>query len=101
MITDFPHIIFYVSISLVMLAVVMCFIRMVIGSTLPDRVVALDLTANILISFIAIFSAITNQPVYIDVVIALALIIFLTTVAFANLITWQSYRKKKRRQGDD
>lgn len=85
----------YFSLSIVMLSVVICFIRMIIGPVLPDRVVALDLTANLLISFIAIYSVITNQPVYIDVVIALALIVFLTTVAFANLIAWQSSIQKK------
>jgi multicomponent Na+:H+ antiporter subunit F len=85
----------YFSLSLVMLSVIICFIRMILGPLLPDRVIALDLTANLLISFIAIFSVITDQPVYIDVVIALALIIFLTTVAFANLIAWQSIKIKK------
>jgi len=90
------HIAWYLSLSLVMLSVVFCFIRIIIGPILPDRVVALDLTANLLISFIAIYSVITNQPVYIDVVIALALIVFLTTVAFANLIVWQSYSEKKK-----
>lgn len=90
------HIAWYLSLSLVMLSVVCCFIRIIIGPILPDRVVALDLTANLLISFIAIYSVITNQPVYIDVVIALALIVFLTTVAFANLITLQSYNEKKK-----
>lgn len=90
------HIAWYLSLSLVMLSVVFCFIRIIIGPILADRVVALDLTANLLISFIAIYSVITNQPVYIDVVIALALIVFLTTVAFANLIAWQSVKKKKK-----
>jgi len=89
------NIIIYFSLLLVMLSIVICFIRMIIGPVLPDRVVALDLTANLLISFIAIFSVIVNQPVYIDVVISLALIVFLTTVAFANLIAWQSVIQKK------
>jgi len=96
MIAHISHIAWYLSLSLVMLAVVFCFIRIIIGPTLPDRVVALDLTANLLISFIAIYSVITNQSVYIDVVIALALIVFLTTVAFANLIAYQSSKKRNK-----
>jgi multicomponent Na+:H+ antiporter subunit F len=82
----------YLSLSFIIIAFVCCFIRMMKGPILPDRVVALDLTANLLISFIALFSVITHQAVYIDVIVALALIIFLTTVAFANLITWQAKR---------
>lgn len=92
---QFGHIVWYLSLSLVMLAVIFCFIRIIIGPILPDRVVALDLSANLLISFIAIYSVITNQAVYIDVVIALALIIFLTTVAFAKLITWHGIKEHK------
>lgn len=84
------QILWYLSLSIVMLAVVFCFIRMIMGPILPDRVLALDLSANLSISFIAIYSVISNQAVYIDVVIVLALIVFLTTVAFANLIARQN-----------
>lgn len=92
------YIAWYLSLIFVMIASVLGFIRMFIGPVLPDRVVALDLTANLLISFIAIYSVITNQSVYIDVVIALALIVFLTTVAFANLIEWQSSKQTKTKE---
>ena len=84
------------SLGLIMLAVVFCFIRMIIGPMLPDRLIALDLTANLLISFIGVYSVITDQAVYVDVIIALALIVFLTTVAFANLIARQSYKKRNK-----
>lgn len=101
MVMDIWNIIIYFSLSLVMLSIFIAFIRMIIGPVMPDRVVALDLTANLLISFIAIFSVITDQPVYIDVVIALALIVFLSTVAFANLIAWQSSKKLQLRDKEN
>lgn len=90
------NIIIYFSLLLVMGSILLCFIRMLIGPTLSDRVVALDFTANLLISFIAIFSVIVSHAVYIDVIIALALIVFLTTVAFANLIAWQAKLENKK-----
>lgn len=90
------YVIWYLSLAFVMISIIFCFIRMFLGPVLPDRVLALDLTANLLISFISIYSVITNQSVYIDVVIALALIIFLTTVAFANLMAWQSSKLKNK-----
>lgn len=68
------------------IAMLICFLRMILGPTIPDRVIALDLLASLLISAVALYSIITNQSVYIDVVIALALIIFLGTVAFAQLL---------------
>lgn len=92
------NLILYFSLLIVMFSVVLAFIRMMIGPALSDRVVALDLTANLLISLIAIFTIITNQPVYIDVVIALSLVVFLTTVAFANLIEWHSSLKRRKKR---
>lgn len=78
------------DIPFIMLSIAMlfCFIRLIKGPSLSDRVVALDLLASLLISTIVIFSILTHESVYIDVVIALALIIFLGTVAFAKLISW-------------
>ena len=89
----FDVLIFYVPLTILCLAVSLCFTRIIIGPTLSDRVIALDLTANLLISIIVVYSIITCQAVYIDVVIALALIIFLGTVAFAQHIEWQKYKK--------
>ena len=81
--------IYKISLGIVMLSILLAFLRTVKGPTLSDRVVALDLTVNIFISFIAIYSLIENEPIYMDVVIALALIIFLSTVAFAQFIERQ------------
>lgn len=83
---------------LLCIAIAVCFLRLILGPSLPDRVVALDLLANILISVIVLYSIITKQPVYIDVVIALALIIFLGTVAFAQLIGSDKDQFRKRRK---
>tara|TARA_R110000868_G_scaffold329680_5_gene590467 strand:+ start:472 stop:783 length:312 start_codon:yes stop_codon:yes gene_type:complete len=90
----------YLSFALIITAITICFIRIVVGPHMPDRVLALDLTANLLISFIAVYSVYSGQEVYIDVILALALIVFLTTVAFANLLLTESYKKQlKARQG--
>ena len=91
--TIFGVLIFYVPLTILCLAVIVCFTRIVIGPTLSDRVIALDLIAHLLMSMIVVYSLITCQAIYIDVVIALALIIFLGTVAFAQYIEWQQYKK--------
>lgn len=59
-------------------------IRLVRGPSLPDRVVALDLLSILAIAFIALFSLASNESVYLDAAIALALVSFLGTVAFAR-----------------
>ena len=64
-------------------AIVLAFVRLVRGPSLPDRVVALDLMATLIIALSAAYAVATGQPAYLDAAIVLALITFLGTVAFA------------------
>ena len=77
---------FYIGILLLTLAIVLTFVRLLIGPSLPDRVIALDLLATVAIAGTAIFAMATNQPAFIDVATVLALISFLGTIAFAYYI---------------
>lgn len=65
------------------LAVVLTLIRLVKGPDLPDRVVALDLMAILVIAFIAVYAIATDQPVLLDIASIIALLSFLGAVAFA------------------
>lgn len=60
--------------------------RVVRGPTLPDRVLALDMLVGIAIGFIAVIAIRTGYTLYIDIAIALGLVGFLATVAFARFI---------------
>lgn len=60
--------------------------RVVRGPTLPDRVVALDMLVGIVIGFIALIAIRTGYTLYIDIAIALGLVGFLATIAFARFI---------------
>ncbi len=76
-------IIVYIFLSLSLL---ISLIRVIIGPTLPDRVVALDLIAFVVISMIATYAISSGHPVYLDVAIVLALVAFLGTIAFARYV---------------
>lgn len=67
-------------------ALVLVVARIVLGPTLPDRVVALDLLVGIVIGLIAAVALKTGIYAYLDVAIALGLVGFLSTVAFARFI---------------
>lgn len=84
-----------IAFLLMISAIFLCFARAFKGPDLANRVVALDLTANILISLIAVFCIYRNQAIYLDIIIAMALIIFLTTVAFANFIGNEARKHKE------
>ena len=67
-------------------ALVLTCVRLVRGPTLPDRIVALDLLAVVAVSFIAMYALQTDQPVFLDAALVLALIAFLSSVAFARYL---------------
>lgn len=71
-------------------------IRLLKGPSLPDRVVALDLIAYIVIAFIATYSIFTGTSDFIDAAIVVALIAFLGTTAFARYV-----QKAGRESTDD
>jgi multicomponent Na+:H+ antiporter subunit F len=60
--------------------------RVIIGPTLPDRIVALDMLVGIAIGFIAVVGVKTGYYLYVDIAIALGLVGFLATVALARFV---------------
>ena len=75
-----------VTLALLLLGILFSVIRLLLGPSLPDRVVALDLIAVLLLAFIAVFSIKNDDPMFMNVGLALGLISFLSTVAFARYI---------------
>jgi multicomponent Na+:H+ antiporter subunit F len=77
---------YYIILPVLAVSALLIFIRFLIGPTLSDRVVALDLLITTGIGMIAIYSITTNQPTFLDIAMILALIAFLGTVAFSYYI---------------
>lgn len=77
---------YYIILPVLAVSALLIFIRFLIGPTLSDRVVALDLLITTGIGMIAVYSITTNQPTFLDIAMILALIAFLGTVAFSYYI---------------
>ena len=60
--------------------------RLVVGETLPDRVVALDLLSMLLTALLTLFALAVRNAAYLDAALVLALVSFLATVAFARYV---------------
>lgn len=71
---------------MIFLALVLAVVRLIRGPGLPDRAVALDLISMLLVAFLVLFAFATDMHAYLDASLALALVGFLGTVAFARLI---------------
>lgn len=77
------HAILVAVLALLAIAMVCCVARLVVGPTLPDRVVALDLMGMFAVGVIAIFAMLIGRPVLLSVCLIMGLILFLGTAAFA------------------
>lgn len=83
---NLQNLVFFFILPVLSVALLFAFFRLVRGPSLPDRVVALDLMATLVIGIVAVYSVATGQSAYLDVAVILALIVFLGTVAFAYYI---------------
>ena len=79
-----PDIVIELALLALALSLLITFYRIVRGPSLIDRVVALELTATIVAGIVAVFAIGTDEPAIIDVAIALALVAFISAVAFAR-----------------
>ena len=85
-------VVWWVVMPMLVLALALSVWRLLAGPSLPDRVVALDMLALVAIGMLAAFAVAVGQAVYLDIILGLALVAFLGTVAFAYYI---------ERRGDD
>lgn len=80
------------ALALLSLSFLLTVYRIVRGPTLPDRVMGLDMLVALAIGFMAVFAVKVGYALYVDIAIALALVGFLATVAFARFILVQGGR---------
>lgn len=78
----FPLIIHF-SLMLIAVALVIALIRTLLGPSLPDRIMGLDLTASLAIAFVIVYAIGSNESRYIDIAAIVMLVLFIATVAYS------------------
>ena len=83
-----------VRIALVVLSLsfLLTVLRVLKGPTLPDRILALDMLVAVGIGFIAVTGIASDVTFNVDIAIALGLVGFLATIAFARFVLVHSKR---------
>ena len=71
-----------ISLVVLVIAVGLAFLRLVLGPSLPDRVVALDLVATLLVGLIAVSAVETGDVIFLRVAMVVALFNFIGTIGF-------------------
>jgi multicomponent Na+:H+ antiporter subunit F len=67
-------------------ALLVAFIRLVKGPTLPDRIVAMDLFGVLVVGMIVVLAGWSGVRATLDAAIVIALVGFLSTVAYATYV---------------
>jgi multicomponent Na+:H+ antiporter subunit F len=75
--------ILYGILPILSLSTIIIFIRFLKGPSIVDRVVSFDLMVTVGIGAIVVYSILTNQATFMDIAMVVALIGFLSTVAFS------------------
>ncbi|KAA1002409.1 cation:proton antiporter [Paraburkholderia panacisoli] len=71
---------------LIFFAILFGVIRLILGKTLIDRIVAIDMLTVISISLIALYAQVSGRFVYIDVALVYGLLSFLAVLAMARFL---------------
>lgn len=74
------------TLSALVLAFVLAFVRVIRGPSLPDRVVALDLMGALAVGVMAVVSIAYDAPALLQPALVVAFLAFLGTVAFGRYI---------------
>ena len=67
-------------------ALIVSFLRLVKGPTLPDRVVAMDLIGVLVVGLIVVLAGRSGVRATLDAAIVIALVGFLGTIAYATYV---------------
>ncbi|WP_416139721.1 monovalent cation/H+ antiporter complex subunit F [Halomonas sp. HK25] len=68
------------------LGLVLAFVRVVRGPSLPDRVVALELFSTIVVGLVGVYAISSGVSSFIDAAIVIALMGFLAAIGFARFL---------------
>ncbi len=83
---EIADMLYNISALLALAGMLIALLRMLIGPTPADRVVALDVMTIISISLIVFIAALLKRIIYIDVALVYALISFIGVVAIARYL---------------
>jgi multicomponent Na+:H+ antiporter subunit F len=84
--TLFSALLLWGALPLLLGGALLGFVRLMRGPSLPDRVMAMELMVMAGIGIIAVYAVYTQQSALVDVAMIMALIGFLSTVAFATYV---------------
>lgn len=86
-----------VSLILFGVAIAITFVRILLGPTFSDRVLAMDVIGINLLSAMAILSILYQTKAFLDVILILGILSFISTISFSKFMERGAIIERKRR----
>ena len=77
---------FVIAAVIILICILLASVRLILGPTVPDRVVGLDTINTLVIVGMLLLGAAYHEIIYIDVAIVYALLSFVTTILIAKYL---------------
>jgi multicomponent Na+:H+ antiporter subunit F len=90
---NMANVVINISFVFLLFAMLLAFIRLAKGPSVNDQIVSLDLIASVVMGFILLYAVLVKQDVFIDVVIIIALVSFIGTVAISTYLKQKNKEK--------
>jgi len=85
-----------IALVLFAIAIGIAVLRIILGPSMPDRVLALDVIGVNLIASIAVFSVMLNTKAFLEVILILGILSFIGTIAYSKFIERGVIVERKR-----
>jgi len=85
-VTEIPSSVLWICSIMIGLAVICALVRVLRGPTTPDRIVAVDLLASLVMAALLLSGIASGNPFYLQTVLGFAVVLFLGTVALARFL---------------
>ena len=79
---------FEFAIGLILFAMFLALLSAIIGETVYDKILAVNIFGTVTVLFIAIFGFLTERPDFLDIALVYALINFVTTIAILKFFEY-------------
>ena len=80
------HVILNISLLLMSISIIGCLYRVLKGPSMADRITALDTIGIQLIGSVAVLSMLLHTQAYVDIILLIGILAFISTVAFSRFI---------------
>lgn len=85
-----------ISVVLFAITIAIAVLRLIIGPSMPDRVIAMDVVGVNLIAMIGVVSIVYGTKAYLEVILILGILSFISTIAFSKYIERGVIVERKR-----